>query len=162
MNEAKQLVTSLFKSNNIHIPASRMHLFNRFVEEEQNKAAIQLIIQHQNELMAKWKLEERIADIIQQPVRILNATVGKSYETKFDLDKFNWKDITTFDFEGLQEAGLRYDEKTKQITGMPTQSGDVKFKFKFKVDGQPEEAPYNEKLITIIINPDPNSLCNNI
>ncbi len=28
--------------------------------------------------MAKWKLEDRIADIIQQPVRVLNATVGKA------------------------------------------------------------------------------------
>ena len=95
--------------------------------------------------MAKWKLEDRIADIIQHPVRVLNATVGKPYETKFDFDKFNWNDITTFEFEGLEEAGLHYDEKTRQITGVPTQSGDIKITFKFRVNGQPENAPFNNR-----------------
>jgi len=108
--------------------------------------------------MAKGKLEDRIADIVRQPVRILNATVGKPYETKFDFDKFNWHDITAFEFEGLEETGLQYDEKTKQIIGTPTESGDRKIAFKFKVDGQPEDAPFNEKFLILIINPDPRSL----
>jgi hypothetical protein len=36
----------------------------------------------------------------------LNASVGKSYEAKFDFEKFGWKDITAYEFEGLEEAGL--------------------------------------------------------
>ena len=48
--------------------------------------------------MPKGKLEDRIADIIHQPVRVLNATVGKPYEAKLDFDKLDWKDITTFEF----------------------------------------------------------------
>src|SRR3954466_3935105 len=135
-----------------------MDLLDAFVKDEQNSTAINNIIQNQNGLMAKWKLEDRIAEIKQQPVRVLNATVGKPYETKFDFGKLNWKDITQFEFEGLQEAGLRYDEQTKQLTGVPTQSGDVKIKFKFKVEGQPDDAPFNEKVFTLIINPDPKSL----
>jgi hypothetical protein len=162
MSDVKQLVTKLFKSNNISIPANRMALFEKFLQEEQNLTAINAIIQNQNQLMAKWKLEDRIADIIQQPVRILNATVGKPYEAKFDFDKLKWKDIAAFKFEGLEEVGLLYDEKTKQITGVPTQSGDINFTFKFKVDGQAENAPFNEKSITIIINPDPKSLWKNV
>lgn len=112
--------------------------------------------------MTKSKPEDRIAEIKQQPVRVLNATVGKPYETKFDFGKLNWKDITQYEWEGLQEVGLRYDEPTKQIMGVPTQSGDIKIKFKFKIDGQPADAPYNEKLITLIINPDPKSLWKNV
>lgn len=112
--------------------------------------------------MGKWKLEDRIADIMQQPVRILNATVGKPYEAKFDLNKFNRQDITSFQLEGLEQAGLSYDENTGQITGVPTQSGDIKFILKFKVEGQPEDAAFNEKIITLIINPDPKSLWKNI
>jgi serine/threonine protein phosphatase PrpC len=158
MSDVKQLVTQLFKSNNITIPANRVDLFDRFLKDEQNIAAINAIIENENQLMAKWKLEDRIADIIQQPVRVLNATVGKPYETKFDFDKFKWKDITAFEFKGLEEVGLRYDEKTKQLTGVPTESGDIKFTFLFKVDGQPEDAPLNEKVITLIVNPDPKSL----
>ena len=162
MEDAKQFVTQLLKSNNIPIPAGRMNMLDAFVQDEQNIAAINSIIQNQNGLMAKWKLEDRIAEIKQQPVRVLNATVGKPYETKFDFDKLKWKDITQFEWEGLEDAGLHYDEQTKQLTGTPTQSGDIKIKFKFKIEGQPEEAPFSEKIITLIINPDPKSLWKNV
>ncbi len=162
MSTIKQLVTNLFESNNIHIPANRMNLFDKFILDEQNIATIRVIIQHQNQLMAKWKLEDRITAIIKQPIRILNATFGKPYEAKFDFDKFNWKDITAFEFEGLEQVGLIYDEKTKQITGVPTQSGDLKIAFRFKVDGQPEDDPFHEKVIILIVNPDPKSLWKNL
>jgi hypothetical protein len=162
MADVKQLVTTLFKSNNITVAASRMDLFDKFLQDEQNKAAINAIIENQNQLMAKWKLEDRIAEIIQQPIRTLNATVGKPYETKFDFNKFNWKDIVAYEFLGLEEVGLAYDEKTKQITGVPSQSGDINVVFRFKVDAQPEEAPFNEKIIKLIINPDPKSLWKNV
>jgi serine/threonine protein phosphatase PrpC len=162
MSDVSELVTQLFKSNNLTIPPNRAELFNRFLQDEQNVATINVIIKNQNQLMAKWKMEDRIADIIQQPVRVLNATVGKPYETKFDFDKFKWKDIVAFEFKGLEEVGFRYDEKTKQITGVPTESGDIKFTFLFKVEGQPEDAPFNEKVITLIVNPDPKSLWKNL
>lgn len=112
--------------------------------------------------MTKRKPEDRITDIIQQPVRVLNATVGKPYETKFDFDKFNWNDITAFEFSGLEESGLKYDEKTKQISGTPTQSGDRKIAFKFKIEGQPDDTLFNEKILTLIINPDPRRLWKNL
>lgn len=162
MDDEKQVVTKLFKSNNIIVPKNRMDLLDRFIQDEQNRATINVIIENQNHLMAKWKLEDRIAEIIQQPVRVLNATVGKAYETRFDFNRFNWKDIIAYEFSGLQEVGLHYDEKTKQITGVPTQSGDIKITFRFKVDGQPEDSPFNEKIITFIINPDPKSLWKNV
>lgn len=158
MSDVKEFVTKLFKSNNINIPANRKDLFERFLQDEQNLAAISVIIENQNRLMVKWKLQDRIAEIVQKPVRILNATVGKSYEATFDFDKFGWKDITAYEFAGLEDTGLLYEERTKQITGIPTRSGDIKFSFRFKVEGQPEDAPYNEKVITLIINPDPKSL----
>ena len=158
MSDVKQLVTQLFKNNNIEIPAKRLLFFEKFLQEEQTLNIINTIIQNQNQLMAKWKLQDRIAEIMQVSIRILNATVGKSYEARFDFDKFNLKDIAAFEFAGLEEVGLRYDEKNKLITGVPTQSGDIKFTFRFKLEGQPDSDPFNEKPITIIINPDPKSL----
>ena len=119
MNEARELVTQLFKINQIIIPGSRKELFDRFIESGDNKKLISEIIEIGNKLMAKWNIEDRIADIIQQPVRILNATVGKPYETKFDFEKLNLKNITAFEFKGLEEAGLAYDEKTKQNMLVP-------------------------------------------
>jgi serine/threonine protein phosphatase PrpC len=161
MGEASEEVTKLFKSHAIQVPAHRKDLFARFLQDEKNKAAINEIIQTQNWLMAKWKVEDRIADVMQQPVRILNATLGKAYETKFDFEKFKWKDITAFEFEGLEENGLHYDEKTKQIMGTPTTSGDLKIAFKFKVEGQAEDAPFNVRNLTLIVNPDPKTLWKN-
>ena len=158
MVDLKQLVKDLFKNHNIKIPANRMDLFNDFLQDEQNIATINTISQNQERLMAKWKLEDKIDEIKRQPVRILNASVGKSYEAKFDFDKFGWKDITAYEFAGLEEAGLFYDKKTKQITGNPTLSGDIKITFRFKIEGQSEEAPFNEKSIILIINPDPKTL----
>jgi serine/threonine protein phosphatase PrpC len=162
MSEVKQQVTQLFKSHNIQIPANRMALFEKFLQQEQTISAATIITQQQQRLMATWKLADRIAEITAQPVRLLNATVGKPYEAKFDLEKFGWKDVTAFGLEGLEGVGLRYDEKTRQITGVPTQSGDIKFTFRYKIESQPEDAPFNEKSIPLIINPDPKSLWKNL
>ncbi|MHA4846260.1 PP2C family serine/threonine-protein phosphatase [Flavitalea antarctica] len=158
MSDATQLVTTLLKNNNIQVPANRKQLLDRFVEDENNLRSISTIIQNQDQLMAKWKMENRIADIRQQPVRIPNGTVGKPYEARFDFDLLNWKDISEFEFEGLDKLGLRYDPTLKLITGVPPLSGDHKIIFKFKIAGQPPEQPFGEKVINLIINPDPRSL----
>ena len=162
MKDAKEYVATLFKSHNISVPANRKALLEKFMQDEQNVATINGVIENGNELMSKWKLENSIADIMQKPARVLNATVGKPYETKFDIEKLGWKNITAFEFEGLKEVGLYYDEKTKQIMGTPTSSGDINVKFKFKVEGQADAAPFNEKTIPLIINADPKSLWKNV
>ena len=108
--------------------------------------------------MEKGKLENRIADIIHQPVRILNATVGKSYEARLDMKKLKWSDISDFHFDQMEQTGLAFDEQTQQITGIPVQSGDVSITFKFKMEGEPDDAPYHEKPISLIVNPDPKTL----
>ena len=158
ISHATQLLTTLLKNNNIQVPANRMQLLNVFVQDETNLGAINTIIKNQDQLMAKWKLENRIADIRQQSVRIPNGTVGKPYEARFDFDLLGWKDLSEFEFEGLQDIGLQYDLKLKLITGIPAKSGDHKIIFKFKVSGQPVDQPFIEKIIPLIINPDPRSL----
>lgn len=162
MSDAKDFLKQLFKTSNGKIPVWQDELLDKFVLDKKNLAAIQEIYQNQDNLMARWEIEKRITEIIEQPVRILNATVGKSYETKFDFEKFNWKDISAYEFAGLEETGLIYDEEAKQIMGVPTKSGDIRFAFKFKIAGQPDDASYNEKIITLIINHDPKSLWKNI
>ncbi|MEO8472404.1 MAG: PP2C family serine/threonine-protein phosphatase [Chryseolinea sp.] len=162
MSDLKELVTRIFRSNTVEVPAHKKELFNRFIEDEQNRATIDDIIRNQNMLMARWRVEDRIADIIQQPVRILNATTGKPYEAKFDFTHLKWKDINAFEFQGLTEVGLLYDGQTKQITGTPSISGEFKIKFKFKIEGQSEASPMNEKTIGLIINPDPKTLWKNV
>src|SRR4051794_40834981 len=109
------------------------------------------IYRKSEELMSNGKLEDRIAEIVRQPVRILNGMVGKGYEAKLDFDKLGWKDITTYEFAGLEEVGLKFDDKTRQFIGFPVQSGDIRVIFKFKIEGQPEDAPFSEKPLTLIV-----------
>ncbi len=67
MDDVKQAAKKLFEKNDIKIPANRIDLFNKFIAEEENINALDLINKNQQSIMAKWKAQERIADIIQQP-----------------------------------------------------------------------------------------------
>lgn len=162
MSDVKQLVHTLFESRNIIVPSKQSVIFEKFVHDPENVKTIGVIIEKLDLLMENWKLENRIADIIQQPVRILNATVGKPYETKMDFDVYNWTDIESFEFEGLDAVGLHYDSTVKQIIGVPTQSGDTAVIFKFKISGQSNDSAFNEKKIPLTVNPDPKSLWKNL
>ncbi len=159
---ATNVFLAYLKEQNLSVPAKQMAVFKTFLERGNNQKDLESLLQKCDSLMAKWKVEERIAAIQQQPVRVLNATVGKPYETRFVFEEFGWTDIKQFQWKGLEEAGLHYDQKTAQLTGVPAQSGDIKLLFCFKIEGQPTEAPFNEKKITLIINPDPKSLWKNI
>jgi hypothetical protein len=155
IENGKALVLALLKSNNIQVPAKRIVAFEAFLQEERNRATIAFIVKSQEELMNRWKLEERIAAINEQTVRIPNGTVGKPYHAAFDPEAFNWQDINTYAFEGLEAIGLQYDASTKHITGIPTQSGDLHVVLLYKVEGQPDAAALHQKQIPLIVNPDP-------
>jgi hypothetical protein len=162
MSDVKQLVSQLFTSNQIPIPAHRKALFEKFLQDEQTITAASIISQQQQTLMARWKQEDRIAEIIEQPVRIANATVGKPYEARIDVEQLNWKDIASLQVDGLGQVGLTYDEAGKQISGVPTQSGDINLVLRFKLDTETDVIAYHEKPLTLIINPDPKSLWKNL
>ena len=46
MSDRKELVTKLFKSHNINVPGIRKELFDKFLEDEENIATINTIIQN--------------------------------------------------------------------------------------------------------------------
>jgi len=162
MKKEKDYLLLLLKNNGINITAGRMVFFENFLKEEKNLEALQTIINNQDWIMNKWKLNNKIDEMIQKPIKILNATVGKPFETKFDFEKFGWEGISAYEFIGLEDTGLVYDQKTKQLTGIPVKSGDIKITFRFKIEGQAEDASFNDKMFTIIINPDPKSLWKNL
>lgn len=162
ITDVKTAMQALLASRNITVSKDKLPQLHAFINDKENNQRIQSIIEHQNRLMAKWTMQNRVADIVQQPVRLLNGTVGKPYETKIDFKKWGWEDIASFQFEGLESAGLVYDEKTKQLTGVPTQSGDFKISFRFKLSGEEEATDFHQKPLTLIINPDPKSLWKNL
>ncbi len=69
MQDARQLVADLFKIHQIPVPANRKDLFEKFLQDEQNRTVIDTIIQNQDALMAKWKLENRVAEILKKNQR---------------------------------------------------------------------------------------------
>ncbi len=158
----RQWMLQLLKTNNRSLAAGREAAFEAFLEKEETISGINSIIHQQQWLMAKWKLEDRIAEIIQQPVRIANATVGKHYNAVLDVEKLGWTDVVDLDFAGPADLGLSFQKEERRLTGMPLKSGDHSLQFRFKLAGQDAEAPPAEKQVPIIINPDPKSLWKNL
>lgn len=162
MEETKKYIQAFFAQNKIEISAKEIQLFENFISKEENIDAVKIIQENQKLIMANWKLKTRINDIISQPVTLPNGTVNKIYESKIDFEKFGWKDIIYSEIKGLEESGLEFNNEEDLISGNPIVSGDLKLKFLFRVDGEEENSELNEKIITIIINPDPKSLWKNI
>lgn len=91
-----------------------------------------------------------------------NAKVGVEYSFFIDLSFFANLDIADFWVEGLNESGLVFNKKTSFISGIPIKAGDYKLTLKFKRDDWEEGKPIFQRTLTLIINPDPRSLWNNI
>ena len=162
MTEAKPYIQTLFNAKGINISANRTTLFEDFISNEESIEAVKSILENQNKLMDKWKIKNRIADILAQQIIIPNATIGKPYQGKLDFQKLNLTDLIFEKFEGLTEIGLDFNKLTDTIEGTPTQSGDIKFKLFFKIEGESESTPQNEKLISLVVNPDPKTLWKDI
>ena len=163
MQETKNYIEKLFLGNKITVESKRNKMFNDFAAEELNIDAVKQIQALQNNIMSSWELKTKIINIIEQSVKIPNATVGKIYEAKIDFEKLGWNnDIVFSDFEDLEKYGLVYNNETEIISGTPTLSGDFKINFTFRVEGEQENSPLNKKQISLVINADPKSLWKNI
>jgi serine/threonine protein phosphatase PrpC len=162
MAEAKPYILALFNAKGIDVTSNRQVMFDEFSQTTECVEAVNGIIGLQNQLMDKWKIKNRVADIIAQQIVIPNATIGKPYEAKIDFQKLNLLDLIFENFEGLESIGLQFNKVNETIEGTPTQSGDIKIKFLFKIQGENESTPANEKAISLVVNPDPKSLWKDI
>jgi serine/threonine protein phosphatase PrpC len=162
MAEVKLYIQTLFNAKGVNIPSSRQVMFDEFVKTTECEEAVNSIKEKQNQIMDKWKIKNRIADILSQQIVIPNATYGKPYEAKIDFQKLNLGDLIYERFEGLDEIGLNFNKTNDTIEGTPNISGDIKFKLHFKIVGELEDTPANEKVISLVVNPDPKSLWKDI
>ena len=160
--DTKTYISNLFKAKNLNVGGNKQSAFDEFVQSSICEDAVKIIVENQNKIMENWNLKNRILDIKNQQVVIPNATIGKKYETKIDFEALKLNDLIFEQFEGLEEIGLAFNKETDKIEGIPTQSGDIKIKFLFNVIGEPESSPHNEKLISLVVNPDPKSLWKDI
>ncbi|KRB56409.1 PP2C family serine/threonine-protein phosphatase [Flavobacterium sp. Root186] len=162
MEETKRYIQSFLSQKKIDISADKAALFAAFASNEQNVNAVKIIQENQKMIMQNWILKNRIDDILTQTVSIPNGTVNKKYEAKIDFNTLGWNDFISFEIKGLETTGLEFNEKDELLLGIPEVSGDLKIKILFRVEGEAEDAVLNEKVITLIINPDPKSLWKNI
>jgi serine/threonine protein phosphatase PrpC len=162
MNEISKYIETFLSHNKFKITSNKMKLFNDFITDKNNINAVTLIQENQKMMLDKWTLKNRIDDILQQSVSLPNATVNKKYQSKIDFIKLGWDDIVFSEFQDLEDKGLEYDSAEELIFGNPIVSGDLKIKFLFRIEGEADDSVLNEKIITLIINPNPKSLWKNI
>lgn len=161
-NDAKEYLQRLLNKNGFSTTAQKSRLFDAFIAEDGNTAAVVKIIENQKILIQNWKIKNRVDDIIRQSFMIPNGTIGKAYEAKIDFRKLGWSDFVDSAFEGLEEIGLSYDQDEDMIRGTPTNSGDFKIKLKFRITDEKPDSEMHEKQISLVINPDPKSLWKDI
>lgn len=95
-------------------------------------------------------------------IQFPNGKVNQPYQILFDFTELNIGGVERFEFTGLEEIGLVFNLSTHMIEGTPVTAGDFKIGLCcYPVDWQ-EGDPVFEKKITLIINPDPRALWNNI
>ncbi|MGV8815985.1 MAG: PP2C family serine/threonine-protein phosphatase [Gelidibacter sp.] len=156
--ETKAYIESLLKGKGIEVNTNRHQLLIDFANNPNITELVNSIFDNHANIMTNWKIKNRIADIQAQHIVIPNAKELVPYSAKIDFTALNLNDLISADFEGLESFGLSFNRDTDTIEGTPSQSGDVKLRFFYKVDGEDETTSLNEKLISLVINPDPKSL----
>lgn len=162
MEDINKYLTKLLLSNGVIISDKNQDLFNELITTDEVVESFNNIRENQKRIMINYDLKNRIHDIKNQQFVIPNATISKKYEAKIDFEALKWSDLIFDEFEGLEDIGLSFNKETDTIEGIPTQSGELKIKFLFNVAGEPESSPHNEKIISLVVNPDPKSLWKDI
>ena len=161
MSKIKNYIQKLFEANNLKIDQKRESLFETFSLENENQDLVKNIIENQKQIMNKWELLNKINDIKDANVFIPNAKIGVAYTALIDFSQNGFHEIIASHFDGLDDKGLTFDQKSETITGIPTVAGEFKITFCFKVSGEPDETPLHQKQLNLIINLDPKSLWKN-
>jgi len=140
---------------NENINENIMSLIPRIPDDEETKARQRGKYTDPKDEALDFKLKSKF-------VQLQNGKVNQPYTYLFDITIFEIADIGDFWFEGLDELGLEFNKTTDMIEGTPSQAGDYKIVLKCKRTTWKEGDPVFERPITLIINPDPRSLWNDI
>ncbi|MGJ1195843.1 protein phosphatase 2C domain-containing protein [Sphingobacterium spiritivorum] len=160
--EIQTYIEQLFTIKGVKIAEAKKKLFDEFVQEALNTEAVQTIIEQQSALMDKWQLKNHIADIIAKPLIIPNATCGKSYQAQIKSEQLDLDEMIFTEWKGLQEIGLHFNAEHRTIEGTPGQSGELKFTLLFKTAAEDKDTAPHEKIISLVVNPDPKTLWKNL
>ncbi|MBC7553514.1 MAG: protein phosphatase 2C domain-containing protein [Taibaiella sp.] len=162
MSDAKVFIQTLFDNKNIKTDATKPSVFEEFVSDEANVLLVNEISRNEKMLLEKWRIKNRLGEIARQQVLIPNATVGKSYTAVMDLAQLGWADLSDYALTAVGEMpGLTVGADNLSVNGIPSVSGEIRFVFAFRIQGETMDSPLHEKAITLTINPDPKTLWKN-
>ena len=102
MGETKKYLEALFNQHKIST-TNKQALFNEFISNEENVVCVKIIQENQKRMLDKWKLKNRVDDIIQHSLLLPNGTVNKQYSFKLDFLKLGWNDIIYYELIGLDD-----------------------------------------------------------
>lgn len=161
MSETKKYIQQLLALKAVAISPKNEQAFQEFVSKKENIDKVKLIQELQKQMAKDWELMNRKLDIQNQQVFFPNGTVGKEYTASLDFDELDLSDLNTISIKGLEKFGLEYNSEENKITGIATESGQLKFSLFYKIN-EDDENKFHEKTLTIIFNPDPKLLWKNI
>lgn len=101
-------------------------------------------------------------EINNKHIMLPNAKVGHEYKFVFDVNKLQMSEIGEFGFACLEDVGLSFSREQSLIYGVPSKAGDYKIPMYCKRKDWQEGDFIAQRMVTLIINPDPRSLWNNI
>lgn len=91
-----------------------------------------------------------------------NGRVNQAYSFSIDSTLIADNNIGDYWFEGLEEIGLAFNKETCTIEGTPTIVGDHKIVWHYKSKDAEADRPMLQRVLNLVINPDPRSLWNSI
>jgi serine/threonine protein phosphatase PrpC len=162
MTETKQYLEAFLFQQKIIIGEKQKPYFEKFLANEEIINAVKIIKENQKYLMDKFKINNRVYEIISKQITFPNAKQGEPYSEVFDFIKNGVEDIVHIEFEGLENYGLVFNRGTRAIEGIPSIDGDVKATMKFRIIGETVDSILNEKKISFYINKDPKTLWGSI
>ena len=162
MQSQKNYITQLFAARKIKISPKNETAYLEFIAQPENKAKVTLIQELQHQMAKDWEFINRKLDIQQQQIMLPNGIVGRDYFASFDLKLLELSDLQDIEILDLDAIGLTYDVDKKVILGIPVCSGNLAFRLFYSLKKNVGEIERDEKIIPIIINPDPKSLWKNL
>lgn len=161
MTETEKYIQQLLALKAVTISHKNKQAFQEFVSKKENIEKVKLIQEFQKQMAKDWELINRKLDIQNQQILFPNGTVGKDYVASLDFDLLDLSDLNSIAIEGLEVFGLEYNPDKKNISGIPSESGNLKFSLSYKINEDDTDEFY-QKTLSIIFNPDPKSLWKSI
>ncbi|PUZ26697.1 Protein phosphatase 2C [Chitinophaga costaii] len=160
--DTHKYIQALLQQHGQSLPAQQQALLAAFANSEMMEQAYAEIIRIQQRIMESWKENIDIADVKSKPLPVPNAQVGQPYLFTLDPAKAGLPALSFFDLAVPPESGLVYNAADFTLSGKPLTAGTFPLSFRFRVAASAEDAPLQEKVISLLVNADPKSLWKNL